>query len=178
MQLSVSYTTSVPIPEKKWHIIYTRPHHEKNIYRQLQENKIEAYLPLQTTLRQWSDRKKKVTLPLFNCYLFVYISLKEYYWVLNVPGVIRYVCFEGKAAILSEKKIETIKKLVENRFELEEIDQLLQKGQKVKIITGPLTGINGELIFYSNKKRVIIRVEEINKCLTINVPLNNLKLVS
>jgi transcriptional antiterminator RfaH len=160
-----------------WYAIYTRPHHEKKIYELLKGLNIDAYLPLQTSIKQWSDRKKKVSEPLFSCYLFVNISLKEYYNVLNVPGVIRFVAFEGKAVAIKEKQIQTIKDLQENNFELEETIAPLRKGCKVKIIFGILTGIDGELVMYNNKKRVVIRIEEINKSLFVNVPLNYLKLV-
>lgn len=162
---------------KKWHILYTRPHHEKNIFSQLEKDNIEAYLPIQVRLKQWSDRKKKVTEPLFSCYLFVNILLKQYYKVLNVPGVIRYVWFEGKPAVLSVEKIEKIRKLVNNEFDLKEIEHPLHVGQKVMINTGPLSGIEGELALYSTRKRVIVRIEELNKCLSVNVPLNYLKLL-
>ncbi len=177
MELSISHIPPLSGIQKKWHVIYTRPHHEKSIFRELQRDNIEAYLPLLTTLKQWSDRKKKVTEPLFSCYMFVNVSLKEYYQVLYVPGVIRYITFEGTAAVLSEKKINTIKKLVENGYEPEELTQPMQIGQKVMITAGPLTGMDGELIFYSNRKRVIVRVDEINKCLSVNVPQHYLKLV-
>jgi transcriptional antiterminator RfaH len=165
------------IRKQCWLVVYTRPHHEKRICKLLQEKNIEAFLPLQSTFRQWSDRKKKVTEPLFSCYLFVNITLKEYYKVLSVPGVIRFVCFEGKAATVSEKQIQTIKDLLNNNFELEEIPFTLKKGNKVRIMVGTLSGIDGELVMYNNKKRVLIRVEEINKSLFVNVPLDYLKLV-
>lgn len=160
-----------------WYVLYTRAHHEKRIYKLLQENSIDAFLPLQSKIRQWSDRKKRVTEPLFGSYLFVKITMKEYYQVLNVPGVIRYVTFEGKAATVSEKQIQAIKNLLDNNFELEETPIIFQKGNKVRIMLGALSGINGELVMYNNKKRVVIRIEEINKSLFVNVPLNFLKLV-
>jgi transcriptional antiterminator RfaH len=160
-----------------WYVIYTRPHHEKKIYKILQETNINAFLPLQSSIKQWSDRKKKVIEPLFSCYLFVNITMREYYQVLNVPGVIRFLSFEGKPAVVPEKQIQTIKYILENNFELEVAPVLLQKGSKVEIVFGTLSGFIGELVKYNNKKRVIIKIEEINKSLIINVPLNFLKLV-
>jgi transcription antitermination factor NusG len=147
------------------------------IYQRLLEEHINAFLPLHSTIKQWSDRKKKVIEPLFSCYLFVNITLREYYKVLNIPGVIRYVSFEGKAATVPEKQIQSIKDLLNNNFELEETPVSFQKGNKVRIVLGTLSGIDGELVMYNNKKRVIIRIEEINKSLLVNVPLNYLKLV-
>jgi len=159
-----------------WYVVYTMPHHEKKIYAQLQKEGIDAYLPLYTTLKQWSDRKKKVTEPLFRSYLFVHITLNEYYKVLNIPGIVRYICFEGKAVAVPETKIEAIRNLLDNKFELEEGPTDLQKGDKVQIINGILKGFNGELVIFNNQKRVIIRIEEINKSLFVNVPVSFLKL--
>jgi transcription antitermination factor NusG len=167
--------TRIPL---NWYVVYTMPHHEKKIYTLLRKEGIDAYLPLYATLKQWSDRKKKVTEPLFRSYLFVRVGLNDYYRVLNIPGVIRYVSFEGKAVIIPESKIEAIKNLLENKFELEEGPANLQKGDKVEIIEGSLKGLTGELVIINNQKRVIIRIEEINKSLFVNVPVGLLKLVA
>jgi transcription antitermination factor NusG len=180
MNTSTSYTFQ-PISragmQSNWYVVYTMPHHEKKIYAQLQKEGINAYLPLQTTLKQWRDRKKKVNEPLFRSYLFVHINMNEYYKVLNRPGVIRYVCFEGKAVKVPETKIEAIQNLLDNKVELEESPTYLKKGDKVRIMGGILQGFNGELVLLNNQKRVIIRIEEINKSLFVNVPINFLKLV-
>jgi transcriptional antiterminator RfaH len=169
----LKYATRTPC----WYVVYTRPRHEKKIIKLLENEHIDAYLPLQSTLKQWSDRKKKVSEPLFSCYLFVNITMKEYYKVLNLPGVIRYVTFEGKAAKVPDKQIQIIKNLLNNNFELQETPVSLQKGNKVRIVFGTLSGIDGELVMYNNRKRVVIRIEEINKTLFVNVPLEYLKSV-
>jgi transcriptional antiterminator RfaH len=159
-----------------WYAVYTRPYHEKIVYRQLLQQNIVAYLPLLTTIRQWSDRKKKVSIPLFSCYLFVCINMKAYYTVVNTPGIMRYITFEGKAVAIPERQIQLIKNILEQGIEMEETPEDIYTGAKVEVIAGPLTGICGELIDFSGKKRVIIRIEEINKSLLVNVPLNILKL--
>ncbi len=159
----------------QWYAIYTRPQHEKKIYTQLREQKINAYLPLQTTIRQWSDRKKKVDLPLFSCYLFVHITLNEYYKVLNIPGVIRFITFEGKAVKIPERQIQVIKDVLSHHEVISEITEPIYIGSKIRVCKGPLTGIKGELIEFAGKKRVIIRIEEIGKYLMVNIPLQYLK---
>jgi transcriptional antiterminator RfaH len=167
--------SAILLQKKKWYAIYTRPHHEKKIYQQLQKEGIESYLPLQTIIRQWSDRKKKVSEPLFSCYLFVHITLKDYYSVLNTDGVVRYVTFEGKAVIIPEKQIQLIKNLLGEELDIEEYNVKLGRGSKVEIKSGPFTGLTGELIQYANNTRVILQIEEINKALLVNIPLNYLK---
>lgn len=160
------------------YVIYTRPHHEKEVCRKLQEEKLTVYLPRQTTLRQWSDRKKKVSMPLFNSYLFVNITIREYYKVLNIPVVIRYIAFEGQAVAIPERQIQMIRNILEQDLELEEVPEKLYEGAKIKITTGPLTGISGELVDFSGKKSVINRIEVINKSLLISVPINILQLAN
>ena len=71
--------------EKKWYALYTRSRSEKKVLIELQYAQIEAYLPLVTRLKMWSDRKKKVEEPLFRSYIFVYIDEREYFTALNVP---------------------------------------------------------------------------------------------
>ena len=165
-----------PAQKQHWYAVYTRPRHEKKVYEQLIQSKIETFLPLQITIRQWSDRKKKVTEPLFRCYIFVYIFVRDYYNVLNLHGVVRYVTFEGKAVAIPEKQIQLIRNLLDQDLEANELTESLIKGTRVEIKAGPLTGISGELVEHAGKKRVIIRIEEINKTLLVNVPLRFLKL--
>jgi transcriptional antiterminator RfaH len=160
-----------------WFAIYTKPRHEKKVFQQLQLGNVEAYLPLQTTIKQWSDRKKKVKVPLFSCYLFVRITPKEYYTVVNVAGVIRYVTFEGKAVAIPDKQIQFIKSLLENNIDTSEVLEPIPEGEKVEIVSGPLLGFAGELVEYAGKRRVVVRINEINKILLVNVPANTLKCV-
>jgi transcription antitermination factor NusG len=172
-------SASIIQKKKTWYAVYTRPRHEKRIHSKLQQAGIEAFLPLRTTLRQWSDRKKKISEPLFSCYLFVYVSLGEYHKVLNVPGVVRYISFEGKAVPIADNQIQLIRKLLE--FDIEatiDLASRLPAGTRVEITAGPLMGIAGELVDYTGRKRVIIRIEEISKSILVNVSLNYLKLVA
>lgn len=165
-----------PKPASAWYALYTKSHHEKEVLRRLQEKGIHAYLPLFTTLRQWSDRKKKVQIPLFSCYIFVNIVPKEYYQVLNTPGVIKYVTFEGKAAPIPEKQIFFIKNIMEEDFEFEVVENKLCSGARVGVIAGSLTGLKGVLIDFRGKKRVIIQLDGIQKSMIVSMPLNLLRL--
>ncbi len=153
----------------RWHAVYCKPNHEKRVYEKLREANIEAYLPLHTTIRQWSDRKKKVSKPLFSCYVFVKVGVHDYYNVLNITGVFSYVCFEGKAAPIPEKQINLLKCLLESEFNVEDISEHIPKGAIVRITGGPLKGLEGELVNHLGKNRVVVRIEEINKTLMVNI---------
>lgn len=161
-----------------WYAIYTKPRHEKKVALELGKINIEAYLPLKTTLRQWSDRKKKVSEPLFSCYVFVRIKPADYYKVLNTPGVVRYITFEGKAVPIPEKQIQLIKNLLEYELETPEQAVFVHTGDQVEVIAGPMLGIRGEMVELAGKKRIIIQIKEISKSILVNLPVSYLKPVN
>ena len=97
---------------KKWFAIYVKSRNEKKVFKQLEDMGIESFLPLITRVKQWSDRKKKVEEPLFRSYIFVKISLKDYYTVLNIPGVVKFVCFEKNPVPVPENQIVAIKQYI------------------------------------------------------------------
>ena len=99
---------------KKWFAIYVKSRCEKKVNKQLEDIGVESFLPLITRVKQWSDRKKKVEEPLFRSYLFVHISDGDYYNVLNVNGVVKYICFERKAVEVPENQITAIKCIITN----------------------------------------------------------------
>jgi transcription antitermination factor NusG len=138
-----------------WYAIYTKPNHEKEVYRQLQDQSIRSYLPLYTTVRQWSKRKKKLSIPLFNCYVFVNISIRDYCCVLKLSEVVRCNSFERKAESTPEKLIKMALNMLKQKIELEIIRDSLQNGTNVKIIAGSLNCIVGKLIDFAAKKRVV-----------------------
>ena len=162
-------------PAKNWYVVYTKPRWEKKVARQLQQKGIEHYCPLTKVQKQWSDRKKWVTAPLFSSYLFVKINMGEYHEVLNTPGVARFVWFEGKPVPIAEKQIITIQQLLAGDIDLESVEDTFEQGDLVTIDYGTMKGIAGELIDYRGKKRILIRINEIGKNLVIEVPLAHVK---
>jgi len=154
----------------RWYAAYTKPRNEKKVYDRLVSAGIETYLPLQKRLKQWSDRKKMVEEPLFRSYIFVKISQKEYYTVLNTAGLVRYITFEGKAVPIPENQIDQIKQLLEQNVEVEAIDEKLEPGTMVEIKFGSLMGLEGELIEHHGKKKVIVRIEHISHSLLVTLP--------
>ena len=92
-----------------WYVVYTKPKWEKKVAEQLNEAGVECYCPLITRMRQWSDRKKKVEVPLFNSYVFVQLAESDRNSVFISSGVVRYLFWLGKPAIVQDAEIETIK---------------------------------------------------------------------
>ena len=160
---------------KKWYALYTRSRAEKQMFSLLQKAGFDAYLPLRKVLKYWSDRKKWVEEPLFSSYIFVCISEAEYYDVLNIPGAVRYVTFEGKAVAIPPQQIEAIKQFITTGEELPEVDLKLSPGDKVEIITGPMKGIEGELVDIMGKKKVRIEISGLGRAVYLELPASHIR---
>jgi transcriptional antiterminator RfaH len=160
---------------KNWYAIYTRPRAEKAIYKALVESGIETFLPLQKTLRQWSDRKKIVEVPLFSSYVFVFVGKKEYHLPLKVHGVVKYVGFEGKAVRIPQQQIDNLHLIVNSNADVEKSDLHFIEGQKVEVIMGSLKGLKGELVKYNQRNRVLVRIDHLDQNLLVNIPKNYLQ---
>jgi len=161
--------------KKKWYALYTRSRAEKQMHKLLVKAGIDAYLPMIKVLKYWSDRKKWVEEPLFRSYLFVYISEAEYYDVLNIPGAVRYITFEGKAVPIPPQQIEAIKQFVSTGDDLPEVDLKLSPGDKVDIIAGPMKGIEGELVNIMGKKMVRIEINGLGRGVYLELPASHIR---
>lgn len=111
------------IKEKKWYVIYTRPRWEKKITSLLFEKGIENYCPLNKVTKQWSDRKKIVLEPLFKGYVFIYVDEINKWDIKNINGIINYIYWLGKPAVVRESEIVTIKKFLDE-FDDVKVNQL------------------------------------------------------
>jgi transcription antitermination factor NusG len=133
---------------------------------------IEAYVPIIKTMRQWSDRKKMVEVPLLHGYVFIHITEKEQEKVVETPGVLRFVRSEGTIALVRDIEIERLKQLVELGYHLEAlaIDRTLRKGEKVKINSGALKGLEGVIIDDRNQKHLLVLLESIGQCIKVTLP--------
>lgn len=168
-------TTPKPYTRKYyWHALYTRPRWEKKVQRELELQGYIHYLPLVTRTKQWSDRKKQVEEPLIKSYIFVKVSEKEYYDVLNVDGAVAYVTFEGKAARIPEWQIDAVRKTIDNMLPFELTGEKLQPGEHVKIKDGDLKGLEGEILRVKGKNKLVIRIESVGYSLVVEMDTRNL----
>lgn len=97
-----------------WYVLYVIPKNEKKVADMLQKMQLEVYCPLIKEVRQWSDRKKTIESPLFKSYVFVRLKDKERQIAFGVPGVVRYLFWLGKPAVVRDEEITTIKKWLED----------------------------------------------------------------
>jgi transcription antitermination factor NusG len=143
---------------RNWYVIYTKPRHEKKAAEMLNSMGIEAYCPQKTQIKQWSDRKKIVEIPLFNSYLFVNISESNRATVFSVPNVVRYIYWCGAPAIVRNQEIEEIKRWL-NDFDHNELEVNVYKAdQKVRILSGGF--INHEAKIVKQKGKYLVMTLE------------------
>ena len=120
-----------------WYVVYTKPKWEKKVAVQLEKSGIECYCPLITQVRQWSDRKKKVEVPLFNSYVFVQLQESDRNLVFQSAGAVRYLFWLGKPAIVRDEEINIIKKWLAKPDGAELTVAPFQIGEKITLESGP-----------------------------------------
>ena len=161
--------------EKLWYAVYTKPRWEKKVSRMLSDNGIENYLPLQKTLRQWSDRRKLVSEPLFKSYVFVHINHQQHLPTLQTPGIVRFITFEKKAVPIPPIQIEAIRIFVDSGEEMLSDVPDMEIGDRVIVTRGPLKGLEGTLVQISNRYRMRIMIEGIRQSLHLRMSASYLK---
>jgi len=151
----------------EWLVAYTAPRREKQIAKLLHDKNIQFWLPLRKELRQWSDRKKWVELPLFPSYIFIKTSPKLRDYALQTPGISRWLRHNGKNVIISDNSMDAIQSAIEMNPFASVVDQMPQPGETYTINDGPLKGMTGKIIEIRNKKSLVIQIAELDKCLVL-----------
>ena len=163
----------------RWYAYFTDSRAEKKVFSELIRKGIKSYLPLKIVKRQWSDRVKNVECPLISGYIFVLVSSHEFYDVLLTPGVRRYVCFDGKPAPIPEKQIEDLKCFLQYlNSEAEVTNERITKGQLVRIVSGPLAGIDGEVVEIRGKRCILLRFSNLGFSVHAELGNENIEILS
>lgn len=154
----------------EWYVFYTKSRQEKRVNGYLHEKGFEAFLPLQKVMRQWSDRKKKVEVPLFNSYIFVRTSKNNIYDVLQVQGIVRNLTLDGEPAVLHDVEYRAIKSWLATGLplETENLDHHFELGETVKVIGGVFNGIEGEIRKIGDNTCCIM-LKSIQQVLKVNI---------
>jgi transcription antitermination factor NusG len=151
-----------------WWALYTRHQHEKTVAEMLSAKGFEVFLPLYESIRRWKDRSKKLTLPLFPCYVFLRGGLNRRLQVVTTPGV-HMILFHGEhIAMIPGVEIEAIRKAVEGPFRVEP-HPFLKCGERVRVTRGSLHGVEGVLIRKKNLYRLVLSVEMMAKSVAVEI---------
>ena len=154
--------------QSRWYAAYTSPRHEKKIAQQMQENRIECFLPLYRSVRRWKDRRKQLDLPLFPGYIFVHIALKDRLQVLQLPGVVQFISFSGKPAVVPDVEIEALSKGLSGGLHAQP-HPYLKIGKRVRVHSGPLSGVEGILVRRKDKFRIVLSIHLIQRSVAVEV---------
>lgn len=165
--------------EKKWYAVYTKPRWEKKINAVLEKKGIECWCPLQKIQRQWSDRKKMVEEPLFKSYVFVRISEQERLRVLQTDGILNFVFYLSKPAIIRDEEINSIKSFLLQKdavFTIHAMDSF-DRDARIKIKQGVFMDQTGTVMRTSGKKKVYVSMESLGQVIMVEFPIDHLELI-
>jgi transcription termination/antitermination protein NusG len=159
-----------PTVDLQWYALWTKSRHEKTAASTLSSLGIDLYLPLQSELRQWTDRKQPVEVPLFPGYLFVHLAgfSKRKLDVLKTPGVVGFVGNATGPLPIPDREIESVRKAVLCGAKGSS-DALLNEGDRVRVIRGALAGVEGTLLRFGAKFQLVITIEMIQRSVTVTV---------
>ena len=149
-----------------WFAIYTRPKNEKKVAEQLFKLGIDVYCPMVSQIKQWSDRKKKVESPLISSYVFVNLEEKERNKVFEVPGIVRYLYWLGKPAIIQDNEIELLRDSLKGILTSVEVEGI-QPGDSLTITNGPFQGKEG-IVSQVEKNKIRLVLKELGVLVTIS----------
>jgi len=160
---------SIYIPDKKWFALYTKPRNEFKAELQLNSVYVENYLPTYTSVKQWSDRKKKVTSPLFNGYIFIHANEKERFLAVEQKAIVRTIGFSGKPSVIPDWQIESLRKMLTETPDIV-ISNKIETGVKVKIIDGPFTDVIGVVTAQQEESWLAVSVELVHRSVMVRLP--------
>jgi len=161
--------------EKKWYVFYLRPRTENLVCRTLTNLNYDVFLPVTHSIRIWKNRqKKKIKFPLFPNYLFVYTYAHELYSIKCIPQVVSYITCGGKPSTISDKEIEGIRRMLGLGREIT-VETKFSKGERVRIVSGPLIGYEGVLVKQGSKSRFGIQLKAINHAVFIDIVQSDLE---
>jgi transcription antitermination factor NusG len=163
--------------EKNWYVVYTKPRWEKKVYQLLIEKGMEAYCPLNRVRKKWSDRYKWVEEPLFRSYVFVRIGEEEQTAIRLINGIVNFVYWLGKPAIVRDHEIETIRKFMNDYVEVWAEPLVLEKDARVTILKGAFMDKEGTVVM-ATRNRVRVLIESIGYSLVAVVDRSNVSAVA
>jgi transcription antitermination factor NusG len=174
----LSNYTPIPNPalgsSDRWYAVYTYPRHEKAVKEQLESKFVEAFLPTFVSENRWKDRRVRIHTPLFPGYVFTRINLSERSKMFAVPGVIRMLSFNGTPAPIDDSEIEAVRLCLEQGATLEPYP-LFQVGDRVRVRSGVLEGLEGLVSRCKSERRLIVPISLINQSVAVEIDVQLLE---
>lgn len=160
-----------------WFALYTRHQHEKTVAQFVAGKGIEVFLPLYEAAHRWKDRVKHLSLPLFPNYVFVFAGFDQRGAILSTPGVYDFVRLGGLPAPIPEEEIGAVRQVVELGLHAEP-HPFLKSGDRVRVNSGPLAGIEGILVRKKSFCRLVLSVELLARSISVEVEVADVERVA
>ncbi|MFO7445841.1 MAG: UpxY family transcription antiterminator [Ignavibacteriaceae bacterium] len=154
---------------KAWFALYTKPRNEFKAAEQIETLGIQYYLPVVTKIKQWSDRKKKISEPVLRGYIFIYADEKERLASLEQYAIVRCVFDQGRAAVIPAWQIENLRKMLSHESDFLIHDGVVP-GVKVRIKEGPFTDIIGVVRETENGSTIAVSIDLLNRSVIAHLP--------
>jgi transcription antitermination factor NusG len=157
--------------QKKWYALYTKPRWEKKADLILLRKGIESWCPVRKAERQWSDRKKIIEDPLFKSYVFVHIGEEERLAVLQTDGILNFVHYLGKPAIIRDEEIALIKSYLLEKDATISVEglQMFRENDKVVITHGVFMDNKGTVLRSATKK-IYVKLQSLQQVMIVEFP--------
>jgi len=154
---------------QNWYAIYVKSRHEKSVHSELQQKGIESSLPLISVTRQWSDRKKKVEVPLFRSYVFVNIDIKnEKLPILTTSGVVKFVVFNKMTVPIPEEQMFWLQQMIDSDLLLSQ-EHDFPVGTEIDVMFGPLKGLRGRVKQKNSMSRLVVWFDAIMQGVSVEI---------
>ena len=160
----------IEVQNLRWYAVYVRSRHEKKVHQMLLERELTSFLPLLETWKQWSDRRKKVSDPLFRGYVFVNICLrKDNIKVLDTEGVVKFIGIGKNPSVIGEKDIDWLRKLVREPDAIQGVVVSLPAGQRVRVLAGPFKDLEGVVVKQGRETRMVVYFDSIMQGVEVSI---------
>ncbi|MFA6468890.1 MAG: UpxY family transcription antiterminator [Bacteroidota bacterium] len=156
--------------EKKWIAVYTKARAESTVTEKLESIGLTCFFPQQHRVRQWSDRKKTILVPLIPSYVFVYIEICKYHRVYESEAVVRVITFHNRAAIVRSSEIDLLRLACGDSEVTLESNISHRIGESVEITEGVFAGYSGIVVGKRESSKVAIQILELGLSVVISVP--------
>jgi transcription antitermination factor NusG len=170
MRMEIQSATSA----ENWYALVTRHQHEKSVASALSNKSHEVYLPLYRSLRRWQDRAKQIWLPLFPCYVFIRGGMDRQLQIVTTPGVLSIVGWGGRPAIVAQAQLDAVRQIIESCLTVE-THPYLQCGDRVRVKTGPLMGLEGILTRKKGVARLVVSMELLGRSAAVEIDVSNVE---
>lgn len=160
--------------EKCWFAVYTKSRHEKAVNERLVAKGFTTFLPLITEKKQWSDRIKKVEVPLIKSYIFVKVVPCKLLWVMQTDGVVCIVKIGDKYTKVPDYQIDALRIVLENKLALKPADYY-KKGEKVKVKIGLLKDKVGKIEYIKGENKLILSIDAINYAFSTPISMEDVE---